>query len=294
MTQSAQRTVPCATVLNAQSLASLRDDGAILIQQTRLFLSDATSRQVTHLVFVSSAMVYGAWENNAVPLTEDAPLRPDPEFSLVCAFAVAEALVEDWRSAVSGRSSTILRPVPVVTRGSTSSLVAALAQAAGSEMSLSLPAAQFLNSSDLDAAIEICCKNCPDGVFNVSPDGAISGERLRKLAARPLQLRLPRFAVEWVDAMRWRAERGPIPPGLRSYSRFSWVVSNDRLKQLGWIPQVTNEEAYIEGTEGSFFDGLSAKRRQEIGLIASVVVIVSVVTLLWRLLRHRSRRNNIG
>ena len=294
MTQSAQTTVPCTTVLNAQSLASLRDDGAMLIKQTRRFLDDASTRQVTHLVFVSSAMVYGAWENNAVPLTEEAPLRPDPEFSLVCAFAVAEALVEDWRSAVSGRSSTILRPVPVVTRGSTSSLVAALAQAAGSEMSLSLPAAQFLNSSDLDTAIEICCKKCPDGVFNVSPDGAISGERLRKLAARPLQLRLPRFAVEWVDAMRWRAERGPIPPGLRSYSRFSWVVSNDRLKQLGWIPQVTNEEAYVEGTEGSFFDGLSAKRRQEIGLIASVMVIVSVVTLLWRLLRHRSRRNNIG
>ena len=161
MTQSAQTTVPCSTVLNAQSLASLRDDGAVLIQQTRLFLSDATSRQVTHLVFVSSAMVYGAWENNAVPLTEDAPLRPDPEFLMVCAFAVAEALVEDWRSAVSGRSSTILRPVPVVTRGSTSSLVAALAQAAGSEMSLSLPAAQFLNSSDLDALVSCAMSMLP-------------------------------------------------------------------------------------------------------------------------------------
>ncbi|MSO60119.1 MAG: hypothetical protein EXQ63_07325 [Ilumatobacteraceae bacterium] len=294
MTQSTQTTAPCVAVLNAQSFASSRDDGASLILQTRLFLTDANNHQITHLVFVSSAMVYGAWENNTVPLTEDAPVRPDPEFGMVCAFAVAESLVEDWRRAVSGRSTTILRPVPIVTRGATSSLVAALAQAAGSEMSLSLPAAQFMHSSDLDSAIEMCREKCPDGVFNVSPDGAISGERLRKLAARPLQLRLPHFAVGWVDGIRWRAERGPIPPGLRSYSRFSWVVSNDRLKQLGWIPQVTNEEAYVEGTEGSFFGGLSAKRRQEIGLIASVMVVVGAVAVLWRLLRHLSRHKNIG
>ncbi len=294
MTQSAQTTAPLVAVLNAQSFASSRDDGATMISQTRLFLKDATARQVTHLVFVSSAMVYGAWENNAVPLTEDAPIRPHPEFGMVCAFAAAESLVEDWRNSTSGRSSTILRPVPIVTSGAVSSLVAALAQAAGSEMSLSLPAAQFMHATDLDTAIELCQEKRPDGVFNVSPDGTISGERLRKLAARPLQLRLPHFAVGWVDAMRWRAERGPIPPGLRSYSRFSWVVSNDRLKQLGWEPQVTNEEAYVEGTEGSFFGGLSVKRRQGIGLFVSTMVIVGVLIASLGLLRRLLRGKNVG
>ena len=34
-----------------------------------------------HFVIVSSALVYGAWANNPVPLTEDAVLRPDVEFA---------------------------------------------------------------------------------------------------------------------------------------------------------------------------------------------------------------------
>ena len=36
---------------------------------------------VRHLVLVSSAMVYGAYVNNPVPLTEDAALRPEVEFA---------------------------------------------------------------------------------------------------------------------------------------------------------------------------------------------------------------------
>jgi len=41
----------------------------------------------THLVLLSSATAYGAWANNPVPLTEDAPLRPNPELE----FAVRAA-----------------------------------------------------------------------------------------------------------------------------------------------------------------------------------------------------------
>ena len=37
--------------------------------------------RATHVVLVSSALVYGAYANNPVPLTEDAVLRPDVEFA---------------------------------------------------------------------------------------------------------------------------------------------------------------------------------------------------------------------
>src|SRR4051794_14153036 len=45
---------------------------------------DASTRTV---VYVSSAMVYGAWPNNPVPLTEDAPMRPNPGFGYATAKA---------------------------------------------------------------------------------------------------------------------------------------------------------------------------------------------------------------
>src|ERR1700750_619206 len=51
-----------------------------------------------HLVLVSSAMVYGAWANNPVPLTEDALLRPDLDFVFARQLAGVEQMVDDWRT----------------------------------------------------------------------------------------------------------------------------------------------------------------------------------------------------
>ena len=58
----------------------------------------------THLVLVSSAMVYGAWANNPVPMTEDAVLRPDVEF----VYARQLATVEQWPTS-GGRSNPTAR-----------------------------------------------------------------------------------------------------------------------------------------------------------------------------------------
>ena len=44
-------------------------------------LAGASRHRTRHFVLLSSAMVYGAWPNNPVPLTEDAALRPDFGFA---------------------------------------------------------------------------------------------------------------------------------------------------------------------------------------------------------------------
>jgi predicted metalloprotease with PDZ domain len=43
-------------------------------------------------------------------------------------------------------------------------------------------------------------------------------------------------------------------------------VANDRLKAEGWRPTVTNEQAYVEGTEGKWWTMVTPKRRQELSL----------------------------
>ena len=66
----------------------------------RRVLDAAAAAGRAHVVVLSSATVYGAWPTNPVPLTEDAPLRPNPG----CAFAVQKAEIE--RLAPSGGTST--------------------------------------------------------------------------------------------------------------------------------------------------------------------------------------------
>ena len=75
--------------------------------------------------------------------------------------------------------------------------------------------------------------------------------------------------------MRWRFQRGPIPPGLRSYTRESWIVANDKLRAEGWTPTVTNEQAYVEGTEAKWWTMITPQRRQEIALASMLGALVA-------------------
>jgi nucleoside-diphosphate-sugar epimerase len=258
-------------------------------EKARAFLEDAIRHGDTHVIVVSSAMVYGAWENNPSPISEDDVVRPVPTFAYGVSCLTAEALVDEWRLAVPGRTATILRPVPVVVPSGNSRLVLAIAHAVSNESVGSVMAAQFLHFDDLESAIALAQLRKPDGVFNVSPDGAISGERLGELAAHPLRIKLPRWTRDVVDVLRWRLQRGPIPPGLRQYTRHSWIVSNERLRSLGWEPRVSNEEAYVEGTTGSWVSTLSAKRRQELSLATMGVGIFSVVLTIALIVRRVRR-----
>ena len=91
------------------------------LADTRALLDAAAAVGVGHVVILSSAMVYGAWANNPVPLTEDAPLRPDPGLPYASAKAESERLVFEWRAAQSGEvpKVAVLRPAVSVSGEST-------------------------------------------------------------------------------------------------------------------------------------------------------------------------------
>lgn len=248
------------------------------------------THDVRHVVLVSSALVYGAWENNPVPLTEDALLRPDVEFAFARQLGAAEQLVDAWRREVPGRTATVLRPAIGMAADDTSRLAAALAAGMGQRVGTADPPAQFLHLDDLAAAVLLAVEQLLDGVFNVAPDGWIAGERVRALAGAVPRLKLPDRVSEVVNNLRWRFQRGPIPPGLRSYTRSPWLVANDRLKAVGWQPNVTNEQAFVEGTEGKWWTMVSPKRRQEITLVGASIATLAGVLLVVRAVR-RARRS---
>ena len=273
--------------LDLSAYADSFDRSDTIVDVTRSFLRSASAAGQSHIMVVSSAMVYGAWPNNPSPIDEDVPVRPVPSFGFATACATAEALVERWRTEVAGRTVTVLRPVPVVEPANPSRLVRALADALGGEAVSADHAAQFLHRDDLDAAKAIARRLRPDAVLNVAPDGAIPGERLHELSPHTLPVALPARAREWVDALRWRFLNGPVPPGLREYARHNWHVSNARMRALGWEPRVSNDEAYVAGSEASWTDSISAKRRQEIALAGSVAGVLAVVAMLGRFVRRR-------
>lgn len=247
-----------------------------------------------HIVLVSSALVYGAWDNNPVPLTEDAVLRPDVEFAFARQLAAVEQIADGWRRERADRSVSVLRPVVTMAADGTTGLASALAAGMGQRLGEDDPPAQFLHLDDLASAVSLAVERRLDGVFNVAPDGFIPAESVRALSGATPRLKLPDRLAEVINSLRWRFQRGPIPPGLRSYTRSPWLVANDRLKAAGWRPTVTNEEAYVEGTEAKWWTMVTPKRRQELALGAMAAGGVAVVIALTRVIRsaraHRARR----
>ena len=247
-----------------------------------------------HLVVVSSAMVYGAWDNNPVPLTEDAPLRPDNEFAYARQLATVEQMADEWRRAQPGRTVSVLRPVIALAANGTSGLARALAAGLGQRFAVDDPPSQFLHLDDLASAVTLAAERSLDGVFNVAPDGFVPAASVRALSGAAPKLQLPDRLAEVVNSLRWRFQRGPIPPGLRSYTRSPWLVANDRLKAHGWHPTVTNEQAYVEGTEAKWWTMITPKRRQELSLggmvLGGVALVAAIVSVIRRVRRRRARR----
>jgi nucleoside-diphosphate-sugar epimerase len=250
----------------------------------------AEAEHAQHLVLVSSALVYGAWANNPVPITEEAVLRPDVEFVYARQLGAVEQLIDEWRLASPGRTVTVLRPAVAMAADSTVGLAAALAAGMGQRVGEDDPPAQFLHLDDLASAVVLAAEERLDGVYNVAPDGWVAGERVRALAGAVPRLKLPDRLTEVIGNLRWRFQRGPIPPGLRSYTRWSWLVANDKLKAEGWAPTVTNEQAYVEGTEAKWWTMVTPKRRQEIALTGLAALLVGIGFIVWRGVRRAQRR----
>lgn len=257
------------------------------VEDTPEVLAWATKYGARHIVVLSSALVYGAWPNNPVPLTEEAALRPDFGFAFARQLATVEQLVDDWRSAVPGRTASILRPVPAMAENGTSSLVRALAAGMGGRMGEDDVPAQFVHLDDVADAVVLALTEPLDGVYNVAPDGFVPGSRVRALSGMAPRLRLPGRVAEIAADLQWRFQRGPIPPGLRPYVRSPWLVSNDRLRAEGWSPRVTNEQAFVEGTDAKWWTMLTPKRKQEIALTSAAVGILAIVAMAVTWVKRR-------
>jgi nucleoside-diphosphate-sugar epimerase len=241
---------------------------------------------VQHVIGLSSALVYGAWPNNPAPLTEDAPLRPNPEFSYAVQRAQIEQLIADWAGAGPDRTATVLRPCLTLSRDNDGGWIArSLAAAAGARLGEEDPPAQFLHTDDLASAVELARKKRLDGPYNVAPDGWVPGETVRALAGARPRVRLPAVVAARLAQWRWKFQQGPVPPGLLPYASSTWVIANDRLKSAGWQARKTNEQAYVAGTEARWWTLLTPKRKQELalgGMVGAGATITAVSSLVLR------------
>ncbi len=283
--------VHLASVFGAQLDEDPAVEAAEDVVVAQRLLDAAGDVGVDHVVLLSTAAVYGAWANNAMPLTEDATLRPGPDLAYAVQRAEIERRLSEWRHDHPSATATVLRPAPIVGDDGPDGWLARALHAARRVGDIDGdPPSQFVHVDDVATAVVLAATDRLDGARNVAPDGWLRGAEYTALDAGTPKVRVPRKVGDRVARMRWRLKLAPIPPGLVPYSRHPWVVANDRLRAEGWEPTHSNEEAFVDGTPATALATLSPRRRQELALgITGGAIAAGIGAAAWAAVR-RARR----
>jgi nucleoside-diphosphate-sugar epimerase len=281
----------CDTVIHLAFVAGMEPHDAAAaranVDATRRLLDAAADVGARSVVVVSSATAYGAWENNPVPLTEEAPLRPNPGFAYGLHKAEVERVCGEWTDDHPHTRIALLRPAPAVGEDGSSWLARALQGLAVLRSAPDAPPAQFLHLDDLSSAVVHAGREQLDGAFNVAPGGYISAEEVRALAGGAWALPVPDRLVRRLSRLTRELHRGEIPEGLEPYLRHPWVVANDKLVATGWSPAHTNEQAFVAAHRPSRWTEMSPHQRQNTALALSGAAVAAAAAGVVAIIRRR-------
>ena len=265
-------------------------DGRI-VDEARAVLAAAEAAGVGSLVVVSSAMVYGALPTNGVPLTEQAVLHPEATYRPGVELAEIEREIGDWRDRNDGVDVTVLRCAPVVADGTAGWLAAEMRRAFSYPVADRDPETQFLHASDLGTAIATALSSGAPRVANVAPDGWLTDAQRRDLETRP-RIHLPPVVAARMISVRASVSGSALMAGIVPYVTYPWVVANGSMRDTGWSPQVSNDEAYVAAFRAAPWSMVSSSRRQQLALgsvgATGVVAAAAIVALVRR--RYQNRR----
>ncbi len=277
----------CDTVVHlAEDAASERTVARTEVTTARV-LEAAAAGSCEHIVLLSSATVYGAHADNPVPITESHVPRPSSDLTFAAAKWAAESAVGDWVVQQPSRTAAIVRPVTTLSEHGAGWIARSLRRAVAVRPEQIDPPTQFLHRDDLASALTLLARRQLDGVFNVAPDGWIGSDEFRELE-EGIPVRMPRAVSHRAVELSRRYGVRPAPEGIEPYIEHPWVVANDRLRSLGWVPAFSNQEAYVLGTPAPPWS-MSAQRRQEVALGVASAAVAGAAAAAVGLARRVSR-----
>ena len=275
--------------------ASPIDRRIVNVRGTENVIAAAAAADVTRVVLLTSAMVYGADAASPVPLPDDSPVRAEPDLSLIGDWVEMERL-----AGLAGRGADPLdvvsvRPAPVV-GSDTDAMVTRLFEA---PRLLAIRGAstkwQFCHVDDLVDALVLAALRKVDGPLTVASPGWLPHDEVERITG--LRSVVVPAAMAFGTAERlYRVGVLSAPPASElSYLADSWVVGADRLHAAGWSAKWDNAAALTAHVEalgdrsGRGFVRVPGKEATRAAAGATVAVVGAVAIARARAARRRRR-----
>ncbi|MDQ1701429.1 MAG: hypothetical protein QOF57_681 [Frankiaceae bacterium] len=265
---------------------------ALNVRGTSVALTAAAASGVKRVVIVTSAMVYGARDDNPVPLGESAALRANPDDSLIGDWVEIERSVRRAESAHPWLQIVTLRPATVVGPGIDSVITRHFESPRLLVLKGSTPLWQFCHVDDLVRAIVTAARGDIVGAVNVASDGWLSQAEVERISGKR-HMELPAAVAFGTLERLHRVGATPATSQELEYLAYPWVVDNARLRAVGWAPAFDNEaslEALLAEARRHLAVGARRLDRKDATRAAAGATVALVATAaLARRARKRRR-----
>jgi UDP-glucose 4-epimerase len=212
---------------------------------THNVLEAAAAAGTGQALVTSSAVAYGAFPDNPVPLDESQPVRGVADFSYARDKTESDRICQLWAHEHPDRVMTIVRPCIVLGPNVDNYLVRLWTQQPfQGDIGNMDQQIQFVHEDDLVEAIIRLLEGRHPGAFNIAGDGLMTLRECAETAGLPIR-RLPLRLYRVLGRAMWAARRSEAPPGQIDFARYPWIVSNEKLKStLGWTPRHSSRETF--------------------------------------------------
>ncbi len=210
-------------------------------------LAAAGEAKVERLILGSTTLVYGARGDNPNFLTEEHPLRPDPQDRFVRDFVEAEGHAREHARRHPASKVTVLRFAPFMSADVRDYRTKSL----GAPFAVTLmgydPLIQALDPDDAVQAILLALDH-PEatGVFNIAPEGVLPVSSARLLFGS-LPVPVPHGLAYLLYEAAWELGLGLMPGIHAHYFRYLCVADNRKARRvLGFAPRRTTLDVVFE------------------------------------------------
>jgi nucleoside-diphosphate-sugar epimerase len=264
---------------------------AFNVRGAQTVLTAAAAGRVGRVVLLTSAMVYGARPDNAVPLPEDAPLAAEADSSVAGDLLEIEHLARRSPRANPGVAVTVVRPAALVGE-SVDTLVTRHFEAPRLlTVKGCAPRWQFCHLDDLTSAVEFSVSGGIDGQFAVGCDDWLEQDAVEQISGLK-SIEMPARLTFGTAQRLHRLGVTPAPAVDLRYVVYPWVADCAALRAAGWRPRYGNAEVLrvlLDQRKGrhAVAGRRIARKEATITAAGATVAVIGTAAIVRRARRHR-------
>ncbi|MBI2060772.1 MAG: NAD-dependent epimerase/dehydratase family protein [Nitrospirae bacterium] len=235
-----------AFILNP--IHDVRRMARVNIDGTRNFLQAVEALNIKRILVASSATAYGAHPDNPVPLNEEHPVRGDSNRNYPYSEhkAIIDRLCQEFSSKHPGIQVVIVRPTIVIGPNISNYIGRMISQPRGFTIKGANPPMQYVHEEDVARAFHFLLKKGGSGAYNLTGDGTLTLSEAAVLTGSKTVPFPYGFAYSLVQLF-WLLHLKPVESqaGVLNFFRYPWVISNDKIKKLGFRFEHTSRDALV-------------------------------------------------